>query len=220
MKYRLLTLALLALGGCAPMRLAVPEPLAPAPEWRVQTRGWRSDRMRFGPYEAHRIDFRERQRGGILDAISGKREWQQEYTFLLRDTTAAADLWAVRCDHRDVERGVSVRGVRLQLDDRASLECALNPPGDPSDPWTLRLGRSGDRMPRGELHRGESEYSVRGESAGDGCCEPTGYELWKGDALLGMVDRYDRGTVRITPSLPAAETGLLAAVSAALLIQR
>lgn len=210
---------MLALGGCATMRMPVPEPLTPAPEWRVESRGWRSSRLRFGPYEAHHIDYRERQRGGILDAISGKREWQQEYVFLLRDTTTAGDLWRVRCDHRDVERGVSVRGVRIELDDRASLECSAHPPEDPSDPWSLTLRRSGDRMPRGELRRGDSEYPVRGEAVGgEPCCSPSGYTLWKGDTLIGMVDRTDRGSVRLTPSLPPAESGLLAAVAAALLI--
>jgi len=219
MKSRLLLISLLALGGCATMRMPVPEALSTAPEWRVESRSYRSSRLRFGPFEAHRIAYRERQRGGILDAVTGKREWQQEYSFLLRDSASSEDLWRVRCDHRDVERGVRVRGVRIELDDRASLECSVNPPDDPSDPWALALRRSGDRMPRGELRRGEAEYEIRGEAVGgEPCCSPSGYTLWKDQALVGMVDRNDRGAVRITPSLDHEETALLAAVASALLI--
>lgn len=219
---RVLPLLLLALGACAAMRMTVPGPLASTPEWTVERSGWRGDRMRFGPYEVHDIEERNRQRGGILDALSGKREMQQSYDFLLRDTTAAEDLWRVRCDHRDVDRSVSVRGVRIGLEDRTSLECTLQPPADPSDPWTLRLGSSGERMPAGELrHPADSAgYRVRAQTpSGTGCCEVAGFVVSREDRPLLSLDRADRGRIRISPELTAAERHLLAAAAAALLLR-
>lgn len=212
---------LLALGACAAVRMTVPGPLAGAPEWTVQRGGWRADRMRFGPYEAHHIEERSRQRGGILDALTGKREIQQTYEFLLRDTTASADLWRVRCDHRDVERGVSVRGVEIELDDRTSLECSIQPPDDPSAPWTMRLGSRGDRMPSGDVRQAadSAAYRVRAQTAsGEGCCEVAGYVVRRQERPVVSVDLADRGSVRVG-EVPAEERHLLAAIAAALLLR-
>jgi hypothetical protein len=218
MNRSLLPLLLLA-AACTPGRMAVPAPLADTPEWRVEWSG--GSRLRFGPYEAHDIRDRGRQRGGILDALTGKREYQQSYTFLLRDTAAAADAWSVRCDHRDVERRVGVRGIEVQLDDRTSLECTLNPPGDPSAPWTLGVSRRGDRMPAGELAQGQDSaaYRVRAQTHdGGGCCEVAGFLIRREDDLVVSVDRGDRGWIRMAPAAPERDRLLLAAAAAALLI--
>jgi hypothetical protein len=211
---------LLLSGACTPMRMPVPAPLAETPEWRVE---WlRGRRMRFGPYEAHQITERNRARGGILDALTGKHEYQQRYEFMLRDTSGSADLLQVRCDHRDVERGVGIRGVQIQLADRASLECTVNPPGDPSQPWTLRLGRQGDRMPRGTLSQeaaDSSGYEVRAETHdGGGCCEVAGYLIRREERVLVSIDRSDRGWIRLASAAGDRERPLLAAGAAALLI--
>jgi hypothetical protein len=211
--------ALLLLGACTPMRMAVPGPLAAVPEWRAE---WhRGHRLRFGPYEAHGIEDRSRQRGGILDALSGKREYQQSYVFQLRDTTASADLWAARCDHRDVERSLGIRGVQVELDDRTSLECTINPPGDPSTPWTLTLARRGQRMPEGEMRQGQdgSAYEVRAQThGGAGCCEVAGFLVRREGEVLLSVDRTNRGWIRLSPGRDASERPLLATAAAALLI--
>jgi hypothetical protein len=214
-------LPILIVGACATMRMQVPVALAPAPEWRVERHGGGTRGIRFGPYAARVLEDRDRMRGGILDALSGKHENQQRFELILRDTAAAKDLWQVRCDHRDVERQLGIRGVQIQLADRTSLECTLNPPGDPSAPWTLRLDRSGDRLPTGGLGQSadSTAYRIRGETRdGDGCCSVAGYLVRGGERALMSVDRADRGWVRIAPEAGEDERGLLAAVAAALSI--
>ena len=212
---------LVALGACMPMRVPVPAPLADAPEWVVRTGGWRADRLRFGPFEAHRIDREVRRRGGILDAVSGKRETQQEYEFLLRDTASTEDLWKVSCDQRDVERAVGLRGVNVQLDDRRSLDCRFQAAGDSAPEWRLSMGTRGDRMPAGELRLDSTRYQVQALNPGgeSGCCEIAGYLVRADGGPLVLVDRADRGRVRLSSVVTDRERPLLAALAAALLIR-
>jgi hypothetical protein len=215
----------LAASGCATTRMAVPADLANAPEWSVRARSlWRPDApLRVGPYEAHRIDRHGiRQRGGIVDALKGKKEYQQRYEFLLRDTAERRDLWAVRCDNRDVEQGIRLGSVELSLDDRTSLECSIQPPGEPARAWALRMRGSDDGAPAGRLTREEVSYQVEGESAPGpqtDCCEALGYVLRRDGRVLGAVENLDRGRVRVAPDVGADEGSLIAATALALILQ-
>jgi hypothetical protein len=226
---RRLALALLAgamgTSGCVTVaRMEVPPTLAAAPEWSVRPRNqWRPDGpLRVGPYEAHRIDRHGiRQRGGVVDALKGKTEFQQRYEFLLRDTTAAGDLWAVHCDNRDIERGYRLGSVELSLDDRTSLECSLQPPGEPDQAWTLRM-RGEDGAPGGTLRREEVSYEIEGENPPGGqtdCCGAMGYVLRREGRVIGAVEQYHWGRVRVAPEVGRDEGSLLAATAVALILQ-
>jgi hypothetical protein len=218
-------LAAMAASGCATMRMAVPPTLATAPEWSVRPRNpWRPDGpLRVGPYEAHHIDRDGvRQRGGIVDALKGKTEFQQRYEFLLRDTTAVGDLWAVRCDNRDIERGFKLGSVELSLDDRTSLECSLQPPGEPARAWTLRIGGKGDGAPGGTLRRDEVSYEIEGENPPGGqtdCCGALGYVVRRDGRVIGAVEQVQWGRVRVAPEVGRDEGSLLAATAVALILQ-
>jgi hypothetical protein len=218
-------LAAMAASGCATMRMAVPPTLAAAPEWSVRPRNpWRPDGpLRVGPYEAHHIDRDGvRQRGGIVDALKGKTEFQQRYEFMLRDTAAAGDLWAVRCDNRDIERGFKLGSVELSLDDRTSLECSLQPPGEPARAWTLRIGGEGDGAPGGTLRREEVSYQIEGENPPGGqtdCCGALGYVLRREGRVIGAVEQVNWGRVRVAPEVGRDEGSLLAATAVALILQ-
>jgi hypothetical protein len=209
--------------GCATVRMPVPEPLAAAPEWVIRPRSaWRPDAaLRVGPYEAYRIDRHGiRQRGGVMDVLKGKREFQQRYEFVLRDTAAARDLWSVRCDNRDVEQGVRLGGVELSLDDRSSLTCEIRESDQPA--WTLRVGGSDDGAPTGHLRRGELAYDLAGTNppgGTDDCCQPLGYVVRRGESVLASLETTDHGRLRLAPSVAPAEASLLAAASVALVLQ-
>ena len=216
--------AVLGAGGCATAGMAVPEALSGAPEWRVRLRSaWRPDSpLLVGPFEAHRIDHQGvRQRGGVLDALKGKKEFQQRYRFLVRDSAAGPDLWAVECDNRDVEQGVKLGSLEVSLDDRTSLECSIQPPGDSARAWSLRMRGEGEGVPRGSVRRGELAYKIEGEdpSLQTDCCRPVGYMVRRDGRLLGALENAHRGWVRVSPELGREEGGLLAAVFAALVLQ-
>ena len=217
--------AVLGASGCATTRMAVPEPLSTAPEWTVRARRlWRPDvSLHVGPYQAHRIDRHgTRQRGGVVDALKGKREYQQRYEFTLRDTAAGRDVWAVRCDNRDVEQGFELGRVELSLDDRTSLECAIQPPGEPSRAWTLRIAGSDDGAPAGHLRRDEASFEIAGENPpGEqtDCCQALGYVVRRDGRVIGSVDGSWPGHVRVAPEVGRAEGSLIAATAVALLLQ-
>jgi hypothetical protein len=220
-----LALAVLGCGGCATAGMAVPEGLSGAPEWRVRMRSaWRPDSpLLVGPFEAHRIDHQGvRQRGGVLDVLKGKKEFQQRYRFLVRDSAAGPDLWAVECDNRDVEQGVKLGSLEVSLDDRTSLECSIRPPGDSARAWSLRMRGEGDGVPRGSVRRGEFGYEIEGEdpSLQTDCCRPVGYMVRREGRLLGALENAHRGWVRVSPEVGPEEGGLLAAVFAALVLQQ
>jgi hypothetical protein len=211
--------------GCTSTRMAVPPSLEAAPEWRVRPRShWRPDApLRVGPYEAHGIDRHGiRQRGGVVDALKGKKEYQQRYEFMLRDTAGRRDLWAVRCDNRDVERGIRLGSVELSLDDRTSLECSIQPPGEPARAWALRMRGRDDGVPSGRLTREEVSYQVTGQNPPGpqaDCCEPLGYVVQREGRVLGAVDNTDRGRVRVAPDVSPDEGSLLTAAAVALILQ-
>lgn len=221
----LVGLASVAASGCAATHMAVPAELAAAPEWKVRPSSqWRPDApLRVGPYEAHRIDRHGvRQRGGIVDALKGKREYQQRYEFLLRESAGRRDLWAVRCDNRDVERGIRLGSVELSLDDRTSLECSIQPPGEPARAWALRMQGSEDGVPAGRLTREEVSYQVEGENPPGpqaDCCEALGYRVRREGRVLGAVENTDRGRVRVAPDVSPDEGSLLTAAAVALILQ-
>ncbi|MBD0319506.1 MAG: hypothetical protein ICV87_04180 [Gemmatimonadetes bacterium] len=219
-----LALGVLGAAGCATAGMPVPEALSAAPEWRVRMRNhWRPDSpLLVGPFEAHRIDHQGvRQRGGVLDVLKGKKEYQQRYRFLVRDSAAGPDLWAVECDNRDVEQGVRLGSVELSLDDRTSLECSIQAPGDSARAWSLRMRGSGDGVPTGSVRRGELGYDIVGEDASlqTDCCRPVGYMVRREGRLLGALENAHRGWVRVSPEVGPEEGSLLAAVFAALVLQ-
>lgn len=220
-------LALAALPACAviqPDVMPVPEELADAPVWRVHTRRalLHPLRVQWGSFAADTVQFRDtRQRGGVLDIVGGKREFQQEYSFVTRDTSRAVR-WTARCDGRDRERGVTLGSVDVELGSGMSLDCDLRPGADSAGQWKLQLSGRNGGMPGGALQRGGTRYEIAGQAyAGDDETGwPMGYLVSRGGALVAAVDRSHPGSVRMSPALPAEDRALLAAASTALFLQR
>lgn len=217
---RLLVPAMLAgASACAPARMEVPPALAAEPEWVLRAPMFgTTSRQQFGAYLVHWLEFGDvRQRGSIVDAlVRGKQQLQQRYEFRLAEQTEVRDLWALRCDNRDYERGYQIGSVGVTLDQAVSLECTLNPPGDPSDSWTLRLSAEGDSVPRGGLRRGDTEYRIVGERPNT-LERVSRYSVWTGDRLVADVNRQGRPSARVVSQLD--DKHLMAAVTAALLMQ-
>ncbi|HEX8392023.1 MAG TPA: hypothetical protein VF665_06680 [Longimicrobium sp.] len=220
-------LGLVALSACVSMYpdpMPVPEQLAAAPEWRVSARmGMRNPaRLLFGPFSADTVQIRDiRQRGGILDAVAGKREYQQQYTFVLRDTLRTVR-WMARCDSRERERGVAIGSVDIELGSGLSLECDLRPGADTASQWKLQVTGRNDGMPAGTLRRGEASFAISGKRAPGRAEEdgwPAGYHVTRDGILVLAVDRTPPGYVRMAPGLSPDDQALLAAASAALMLQ-
>jgi hypothetical protein len=222
-------LALLAsLSACAfpsmpPM--PVPEALSTTDAWTVEMRHDRQGvRYRFGPYRvanARRHDVR--QRGGVVDAIKGKREYQERYEFALRDSTAGSAITRVECDSRDRDRGFSIGSLDIELETGLSLNCRVFPDADSAArSGVLTLAARNDHVPRGTIERGEVKFEIVGErERGDDDEElPRAYLVRQGETLVGMVDRTHPGIIRVSPSLPREEQDLVAATLMALLLQR
>ena len=220
-------LVLLATSACAfpsmpPM--PVPEALSTTDEWRVEMR---RDRQRvrygFGPYRVANVRWHDiRQRGGVVDAIKGKREYQERYEFALRDSTEGSAITHVECDSRDRDRGFSIGSVDIELESGLSLNCRVFPDADSAAlAGTLTLAARNDNVPRGTIERGEVKFEVVGErERGDDDEQlPRAYLVRRGETLVGMVDRT-HPIIRILPSLPREEQDLIAATLMALLMQR
>ena len=220
-------LLLVVTGACAlstpPM--PVPEALAASQEWPVQMRhDWNSPpRFRFGPYRVQDVRYHDiRQRGGVVDALKGKREYQQRYEFTVRDSAQDLLRTQVSCDSRDRDRGFSVGAVDVELESGLSLECQVSAPIDTAATWTVRLaGRDSDAV-RGVFEGGGRSFEIVGEQthpeSDDGF--PAGYLLRRDGVVVGMVDRTNTGAIRLSPGLPRDEQELLAAALMALLLQR
>ena len=222
-------LALLAsLSACAfpsmpPM--PVPEALSTIDAWWVEMRhDQRGVRYRFGPYRVANVRWHDvRQRGGVVDALKGKREYQERYEFALRDSTEGSAITRVECDSRDRDRGFSIGSVEIELESGLSLECRLYPDADSAAlAGTLKLGARDSNVPRGTIERGEVKFEIAGErERGDDDEElPRAYLVRRGQTLVGMVDRTHPGLIRVSPSLPREEQDLVAAALTALLLQR
>lgn len=220
-------LAVTALPACAaiqPDLMPVPADLADAPEWRVHTRhGLRNPlRLQWGPFSVDTVHLRDtRQRGGVLDIVGGKREFQQEYSFVLRDT-AGTVRWMARCDGRDRERGVSIGSVQVELGSGMSLDCDLRPGADSMGQWKLRLAGRDGAMPTGSVQRGEASYPLAGEAypGDDETGWPAAYHLSREGVVVAAVDRSHPGFVRMSPALSPDEQAVLAAACTALLLQQ
>ena len=211
--------SLIGVGACAPTPMAPPPALAAEPEWALRPPSLgRTLRMQFGPYMVHRLEFGDvRQRGSVGDAlVRGKQQFEQRYEFRLADTTGMRYLWVVRCNNRDYERGYQIGSVGLTLDQNMSLECTLNPPEDPSDPWSLRLFAQGDSTPAGEIRRGEVQYRLEGERKPNDDWVSR-YSIWRDDQLVANVDR--RGGSRLRVAGDVEDKGFMAAAATALLMQ-
>lgn len=219
-------LCLAGLSACMSMHpdpMPVPEQLAAAPAWEVKARlGLRTPvRLQWGPFSVDTVQVRDiRQRGGIMDAVAGKREYQQEYHFALRDTLHTVR-WAARCDSRDRDRGVSIGSVDIELGSGLSLECDLRPGADSASQWKLQVAGRNDDMPAGTLRRGASTYSItgkRGPAQAEDDGWPRAYHVTRDGILVLAVDRAHPVIVRMAPGLPADEQALLAAASTALML--
>ncbi|MBB4638725.1 hypothetical protein [Longimicrobium terrae] len=204
--------------------MPVPAELADAPAWRVHTRRGLLHplRVQWGPFSADTVNLRDtRQRGGVLDIVGGKREFQQEFSFVIRDTLHAVR-WTARCDGRDRERGVTLGSVDVELGSGMSLDCDLRPGADSAGQWKLQLSGRNGSMPGGTIHRADVRYEITGEAypGDDETGWPLGYLLSRDGVPVAVVDRTHPGSVRMSPALPADDRALLAAAATALLLQQ
>jgi hypothetical protein len=219
---------LVSLSACAfpsmpPM--PVPEALSTTDAWPVEMRHDRLGvRYRFGPYRVANVRWHDiRQRGGVVDGLKGKREYQERYEFAVRDSTEGSAITRVECDSRDKDRGFSIGSVDIELESGLSLNCRLFPDaGSAALAGTLTLAARNDNVPRGTIERGEAKFEIVGErERGDDDEElPRAYLVRRGETLVAMVDRTHPGLIRISPSLSRAEQDLVAATLMALLLQR
>jgi hypothetical protein len=218
----LVSLSACALPGMPPM--PVPEALSTTEAWTVEMRHDRRVRYRFGPYRVANVRWHDiRQRGGVVDAIKGKREYQERYEFALRDSTEGSAITRVECDSRDRDRGISIGSLDIELESGLSLNCRVFLDADSAAlSGTLTLAARNDNVPRGTIERGEVKFEIAGErERGDDEEElPRAYLVRRGETLVGMVDRTHPGIIRISPSLPREEQDLVAATLMALLMQR
>jgi hypothetical protein len=218
----LVSLSACAFGTIPPM--PVPEALSTTEAWMVARHDRQTVRYRFGPYRVANVRFHEiRGRGGVLDVIKGKREYQQRYEFALRDSAEAARETRVQCDSRDRDRGFSIGSVDIELESGLSLNCRVFMDADSAArSGMLTLAARNDNVPRGTIERGEVKFEIAGErERGDDDEElPRAYLVRQGETLVGMVDRTHPGIIRISPSLPREEQDLVAATLMALLMQR
>jgi hypothetical protein len=219
---------LVSLSACAfpsmpPM--PVPEALSTTQAWTVEMRHDRQGvRYRFGPYRVANVRWHDiRQRGGVVDAIKGKREYQERYEFALRDSTEGSAITRVECDSRDRDRGFSIGSMDIELESGLSLNCRVFLDADSAAlAGTLTLAARNDNVPRGTIERAEVKFEVVGErERGDDDEDlPRAYLVRRGETLVGMVDRTHPGIIRVAPSLPREEQDLVAATLMALLMQR
>ncbi|HZG42359.1 MAG TPA: hypothetical protein VEY93_05315 [Longimicrobium sp.] len=205
--------------------MPVPEALSTSEAWTVEMRhDRRGVRYRFGPYRVANVRWHDvRQRGGVVDAIKGKREYQERYEFALRDSTEGSATTRVECDSRDRDRGFSIGSMDIELESGLSLDCRVFLGADSAAlAATLTLASRNDNVPRGTIERGEVKYEISGErERGDDDEElPRAYLVRRGETLVGMVDRTHPGIIRVSPSLPPADQDLVAAALMALLLQR
>ncbi len=223
------TLALLvSLSACAfpampPM--PVPEALSTTEAWTLEARHDRQTvRYRFGPYRVANVRFHEiRGRGGVVDVLKGKREYQQRYEFALRDSAEAPRETRVQCDSRDRDRGYSIGSVEIELESGLSLNCRVFLDADSAAlGGSLTIAARNDNLPSGTIERGEVKLEVAGERERGDDDEgiPRAYLVRRGETLVGMVDRTYPGIIRVSPSLPREEQDLVAAALMALLMQR
>ena len=220
-------LVLLATSACAlaPKPLPVPEALAATEQWRVEMRiDQRGVRYRFGRYLVAGVRWHDvRQRGGVVDALKGKREYQERYEFAIRDSAQESAVTRVQCDSRDRARGYSVGGVGIELESGLSLECRLFPESDSAaTSGTLRIGARNDRTPRGSVERGGTRFEIHGqrERSDDDGELPRAYLVRRDSALVAMLDRTGPGYIHVAPSLAREEQDLVAATLISLLLHR
>lgn len=206
--------------------LPVPEALATSQPWTVEMRhDWRRGtvRYRFGPYHVENVHHGEiRQRGGVVDALKGKREYQQRYSFAIADSAAGARPTRVQCDGRDRDRGFSIGSVDIELESGMSLECRLQVEADTGAAWVLKLGGRDDDPAAGVLERGGTRYEVTSDlsTAETGEKFAPAYLVRRDSAFVAMAYRAFAGLVRISPDLEPSDRDVIAAALMALVLQR
>lgn len=205
--------------------MPAPESLAGTEAWRVQMhhRGSR-ERYAFGPYQVANVRRHDvRQRGGVVDALKGKREYQERFEFALRDSTEGSPITRVECDSRDRDRGFSIGSLDIELSSGLSLDCLLYLDADSAAvSGKLALAARDDRVPAGTVERGDVRFEIGGERArgDDEDALPRTYLARREGVVVGMADRGYPGYIRVSPSLPHEERDFLAATLMALLIHR
>lgn len=218
-----LILLIAVFSGCAPHRMSLPADLEQVPEWEVRARHRLrlGERLYFGEYEVHDISRGViRSRGGIVDMLKGKNELQQKYSFRLRNRVDEADLWEVRCDNRDVEQAIRLGSFEITLDEATSLDCTFQRLPDDELVWSLRLGSRREKQHTGLLQREGAAYTLEGEPRREvGTSRVLGYVIRSDTRIVGAVERYERGRIRLVQDLEGAERDLLAAASVALLLR-
>jgi hypothetical protein len=217
-----IAMIVMLLAGCQAARMPVPDALAAAERLSVSGRqGLKpSQRLRFGPYEAHPVRrswTRGGDRGGTLTAR--QRERSQTYQFTLNEGDAA--VWFVACR-------ASVESVRIDLgvvdvhpSDESALYCNLQSSTDRLTAWELDLRERHGRPLAGTLTREDASIGVVGTDRLQGALPlsgTTGYELRHGGAAIGAVEVVNNGAVWLGPDLDTERRGLLAATAAALLL--
>lgn len=218
---------LAASGGCTvgtPLPLPVPEALSTTEPWPVTVRyRWPSPpRYHVGPYHVENVHHGDiRQRGGILDALKGKREYQQRYSFAVRDSAQEAPHTRVLCDGRDRDRGFSIGSVEIELGSGMSLECRVYLDGDTAA-WVLKLGGQDGDPAAGVLEQGDTRYQISGElsTAEPGENFAPAYLVRRDSALVAMVYTRHSGLMRVSPVLEGTERRVVAAGLLALLFQQ
>jgi hypothetical protein len=214
--------AVLSLPGCQTARLPLPETLSTAERMPVSGRqGFRiKQRLRFGPYQAHRVTrsgTQGRDRGTTETARETER--RQTYAFTLRE--GEQDYLYVAC-HASLARVLIETGViDLHPADESALYCNLQPLDDASAAWELDLRETLGRPLAGTLSYRDVRIDVAGTNRlerGLPMGSTTGYDFRDGDEAVGAVEVINSGAVWLGENLGPERRRLLAASAAALLL--
>lgn len=154
----------IALGACAPARLAVPRPLSDTPRLAVKGRlgDQRSPTLSMGPWTVHEVQ-RSWTRGTTLTVGGGAAglaldRATQAYAFRITSGDGATMHGTCRAVFR--HDGVVLPLGVLASDEQARLDCDLASSGDV--PWRMVIRQSFDRAPAGMLVRGVDTVRVTG----------------------------------------------------------
>jgi hypothetical protein len=218
----LLPALLVLTAACASARMELPGELAATERLAVTGRqGWTATRaVRFGAYEAAAVD-RSWTWGNDLQINEYERNRRRQgYAFTLR--AGAEGAWRVECDARLLVRGVTVRGVTIEGENRSSLECEVKPEGVTSGSWRLALAEQGEKPLAGTLAGPGGSFAVAGTNQLQGTPLPagqaTGYRFERGGRVHGAVEVINDGAVWLHGATEVRELAVLAAAATALLL--
>lgn len=213
-----------ALGACAPARLAVPAPLAATPRLVVNGRqgDQRATTLTFGAWRVSDVR-RSWVSGSGLEVSSGRvgldlDRATQRYAFRVAEGSAGA--WEGTCAVHVRHDGVVLPVGTLATEEHSRLECRIVPSGGPA--WTLVTHGRYDRMPEGLLTRGEDTLHVAGLDRFVGAV-PTrgllaGWVIRAGRAPVAAVEVANGGAVWMDPPQDRDYRRAIGAAAAALLL--